>query len=183
MIPITTSVSRVRPTDTLDTSGETLLRRVEHIHRDRAPRQVITASHFKVAGDLSLIDSLPLRRRGSAEVELHYFQHGGPVSDLELVCDFASCRLLPDLQAQLADNTADPEFSRIYPNGMHWQDGQKRWCFVAFYWLGDKRWVTIDRHNDDQNWLKLFWFGGVDMTTFKMTLLIRPLAFFRLFVR
>jgi len=155
--------------------GLILRRRVEGINRRCQPQKIITSRFKAVAGYLSLVDTLPLSR-GAEAVELHYFHPHEQLSDLELQLALSSGGLSSDPLAQLWDNINHPEFSKAHPNGFHWPDS-RGWRFMAFYWSEEKPCVTVDQHNNDQDWLKSFWFAGVlqPVSLFRPSLLYRLL--------
>jgi hypothetical protein len=107
--------------------------------------------------DPSVVATMPTGE-GPEDTELTYFRASRFLSDDELEREFDSRGLVPDPQAQAADNEADPAFADEHPNGTHWKNKKGQWCFAAFGQGDHGRYVDVDRY--DVVWLGDWWFAG-----------------------
>ena len=134
----------------------TVVRMVRNIRRSRTPMQAIDAIGRNKYVDDSIVATMPVGD-GPEETELVYFRLGRYVSEDDLAKEYETRGLVPDHQAQCADNEADPAFADTHPNGSQWKDG-KKWNFVAFRRRGGERGVLCGRGGGV--WFDGWWFAG-----------------------
>ena len=137
-------------------TANTVVRMVRNIRRSRTPMQAIDATGRDKYVDDSIVATMPVGD-GPEETELVYFRLGGYASEDDLAKEYETRGLVPDHQAQCADNEADPAFADTHPNGSQWKDG-KKWNFVSFGRDGDGRNVCCRRYGS--GWLGGWWFAG-----------------------
>ena len=136
--------------------ANTVVRMVRNIRRSRTPMQAIDATRRSKYVDDSIVATMPVGD-GPEEAELVYFHLGRYVSEDDLAKEYETLGLVPDSQAQCADNEADPAFADAKPNGSQWKDG-KKWNFVAFSRRGGGRGVGCVRIG--RGWIGSWWFAG-----------------------
>jgi hypothetical protein len=136
--------------------ANTVVRMVRNIRRSRTAMEAIDASGRRKYVNDSIVATMPVGE-GSEETELVYFRLGRFVSEDDLAKEYETRELIPDPQAQTADNEADPAFADNHPNGTQWKL-PKGYGFVAFDRLGGGRSVGCGRDGDD--WDGRWWFAG-----------------------
>ncbi len=137
--------------------SDPIVRRVT-VNRARSLKEAIDATGREQYLNNEVVTSAP--RGNSDEVEVIFFKLGRYVSDAELEKEFDLRDLTPvDPHSLTAINQADPTFADNHPNGTHWQDADKKWCYAAFgrYVVG--RDVRVLRGGGD--WNDSWWFAGV----------------------
>lgn len=138
-------------------NGQAIIRTVKNIRRNRTGLQALAATSCVICGEDSAIRSLQTGR-GPEEVELHYFppskQH---LNNDELALEYEMRGLIPDPQAQIADNEAGTGFAGIGTNGTQWKNSQGDWCIIIFSQSGGTRCVII---SSKWNLLNFRWQSG-----------------------
>jgi hypothetical protein len=87
------------------------------------------------------------------------YDGNGRLSPQELDDEYTFHGLVVDLQAQIEDNAANPEFADTMPNACQWKDAGGNWCYALFdCWL-DERGVCVGHHDD--GWDDGLVFAGV----------------------
>ena len=135
---------------------KTIVRKVKNIRRNRTAAQAIDGTGRIKYVDSVIVDTMPVGD-GPEEVELTYFRIGRYASDAEVDAEFETRRLVPDPQAQAADNEADPSFADSHPNVTHWKLPKGGYGFVSFD-QGDERYVNCLRYGN--LWNDDWWFAG-----------------------
>jgi hypothetical protein len=91
---------------------------------------------------------------GPEQVALHYFRlESGLFSPEQLAMEYARRELIPDPQAQIADNEQDPSLAHDYPNATQWRlsndtsysltfDENSVGCDHCTAWVGDDWWFA-----------------------------------------
>lgn len=102
-----------------------MIRVVRNVQRSRPPWVAINETNRIQYGNPGLLTTMPFGR-GPEDVTLHYFKPDRKIHDAEeLAAEFESLDLMPDLQAQIADNEQNPFFADKYKNYMQWNvDGK-----------------------------------------------------------
>lgn len=144
-----------------------IVRRVK-VNRMGTPEASISATR-RIQGfnkmtfvEKDVLATMPVGK-GPGEVEIVYFCLGHYATAEEVEREYELRGLLPDPQAQAADNGADPDFADQYPNCAQWNlaatDTLPSYASVAFgRWFGERhvevfrRWVGYNGG---------MWFGGV----------------------
>lgn len=111
-----------------------------------------------------VVDMMP--RRVGGTVKLFYFKpgpgvykKGGELSCEALAEEYKKHSLVPDPQAQIDDNAANPEFADNTPNACQWVDSCGNYCFVSFDSWDSERRVYVNR--SDRDWSGNWTFAGV----------------------
>jgi len=136
---------------------------VVNVNRVRSPRAALKASGRKLYVTDSAVDAIPCGTRD--KVRLVYFKcdpsayKNGRLSCDALTKEYEKRGLVPDPQAQIDDNTANPEFADTTPNGCQWVDTDGNYCYATFLRWDDERYVDVDRLDDD--WRGCWSFAGV----------------------
>src|SRR5258708_880592 len=96
-----------------------------------------------------------LKNEGPEEVEMEFFKPSKYLTNQEVLEEYKSRNLEPDLGALIKLLTQQPELleEKIYI-GIQLKDN----IFASFFRLGDVRWVGVDR--DASDWSVSDWFGG-----------------------
>ncbi|HPN81103.1 MAG TPA: hypothetical protein PK619_00300 [bacterium] len=137
----------------------TIVRTVRNIKRNQTVRQAIDATGRNQYGDDKLLATMPWGE-GPEEVELVYVRAGKQLSPVEQERFLAEHDLIPDPQAQMADNEQNPGFADKYRNGLQWNRDRDLISFVIFsQGIEVGRIVYVDRFRRD--WLGHWWFAGV----------------------
>lgn len=124
-------------------NGQAIIRTVKNIRRNRTGLQALAATGCVICGEDLAIRSLPAGQ-GEEEVELHYFRHDKQyLTHDELALEYEMRGLIPDPQAQIADNEAGTGLTNTGTNGTHWKNGQGDWCIIIFSQSGGTRCVII----------------------------------------
>ena len=145
---------------------EEVSKRIVHVvqvNRQRSPQESLDACGRVQYVDKKVVAAMP---RGTGEkVKLVYFQLGPeerksshPTCE-EVAEAYKKRRFKPDLQAQVDDNAANPEFADKTPNACQWVDAQGNYCYAAFDRWNVERDVRVDRRGSD--WDGRWSFGGV----------------------
>lgn len=147
---------------------EDIRRQVVHIaivavNRSRTPWQALYACGRKLYVNDAVVDAMP---RGTGEkVRLVYFKPDPSAYKKDwLLCDALDAEykkrgLVPDPQAQIDDNAANPEFADATPNACQWKDGDGNYCCAMLIRWSDERRVYIRRIDDV--WGGRWTFAGV----------------------
>ncbi len=136
----------------------TIVRMVRNIRRNRSAQQTITDTGRNEYLTDSVVATMPVGQ-GPEEIELVYFRLGRYVYADELETEYEARGLMPDPQAQAADNEADPAFADQHPNGCYWDREDKKHSYLTFSRWNVERDVDCDR--DDSLWDDDWWFAGV----------------------
>lgn len=133
------------------------------VDRNRTPKQALDASHRVQYTNRTVVNAMLCGQGG--EVELVYFKpdpaayRNGLLSCAALAAEYEKQGLVPDPQAQIDDNSANPAFADKTPNACQWQDEAGNWCYATFsVWHGGRS-VHVYRYGDD--WLGSWVFAGV----------------------
>ena len=148
------------------TLAEELSKQIVHIisvNRSRTPKAALKAAgRIQYVTD-EVVEAMP-RGKGD-EVKLVYFKPDESVyKDGYLSCkalddEYKRLGLVPDPQAQIDDNAANPVFADKTPNACQWKDKDGNWCFAALGRCSDGRMVRINRRAND--WHGVWSFAGV----------------------
>jgi hypothetical protein len=97
-----------------------MVRMIGNIQRGHTAEQAVNAiNRIKHVDDRALV-TMPVGQ-GQEQVALRYFRlDSGLFSPEQLAMEYGRRRLLPDPQAQIADNEQDPSFAYDYPNATQW---------------------------------------------------------------
>lgn len=131
--------------------------RVVNIQRHLTSVQTIETICFETYINSESLDAMPAGL-GPAEVELYYFYLNTPTKQ-EVWQEYAARWLMPDPQAQVADNQANLEFSHDHPNATQWKDRQGNWSYLIFAYFFYQFTAGVGRGNE--NWKGPWWFAGV----------------------
>ncbi len=132
----------------------TIVRMVRNVRRNRTAVQAINDTGRVQYVDSSVVATMPTGD-GPEDVELTYFRASRYLSDDELELEFGSRELVPDPQAQAADNEADSAFADEHPNGTHWKNKKGQWCFASFDQDVVERLVHVCRFGN--RWHDIWW--------------------------
>jgi hypothetical protein len=136
-----------------------MIRAVSNIQRNRPPWLAIESTKRIKYGYHNLIATMPFGN-GPEDVVLHYFKPRRMILDPEeLAAEFESLDLMPDLQAQIADNEQDPTFADKYKNAMQWNLKGKVATYLAFRKVMTGRAAECRRRGG--GWGPGWWFAGV----------------------
>lgn len=150
--------------DRLMTPGPpNIVRVVRNIHRNRSARQTINdTGRVKysdvLSGYWSIVDTIPVGN-GSEETELIYFKLDKSVSNDQLAKEYQNRGLVPDPQAQVADNEADPAFADTHFNETHWPI-DNGWGIVTFYRNKGERYIGVGIIRDSRLLGPFWWYAG-----------------------
>ncbi|MDC1205372.1 hypothetical protein N8083_00815 [Candidatus Pacebacteria bacterium] len=137
--------------------------RIVTVNRARTPQESLDAYGRKQYTTKAVVDAMP---RGSREeMKIVYFKpdksayKNGCLSCQALDDEYKKRGLVPDPQAQIDDNSANPEFADTTPNACQWKDDDGNWCYATFGRWGGVRYVGVGRRDDgwDGDWV----FAGV----------------------
>lgn len=141
-------------------------KRIDHVvtvDRTRTPQQALAASGRRQHVTREVVDSMS---RGTGEkVKLTYFKPGpecyknGVISCVTLAEEYKKRGLVPDPQAQIDDNAANPDFADTTPNACQWVDAGGDYCYAAFRRWGGER--GVDVHRGVSGWVGSWAFAGV----------------------
>ena len=129
------------------------------VDRALTPQASLDATKRRQYTTQSVVDTMP---KGVGEkVELVYFKLG---EDGDISCEAfkAECDkrgLVPDPQAQAADNAAHPAFADVTANACQWIDEDGNFCYAAFSRFGGERYVRVSRSSF--GWDGYWWGAGV----------------------
>jgi hypothetical protein len=136
------------------------------VDRTRTPQQALDACRRVQYIDKKVVAAMP---RGTGEkAKLVYFKpdlsayKNGWISCADVAEEYKRRGLVPDPQAQIDDNAANPEFADEHPNACQWIDGKGNYCFASFDRFGDWRYVHVRRDGrDGRGWPGSWSFAGV----------------------
>ncbi len=134
------------------------------VNRARTPQQALDVSGRKQYVTRKVADAMPRCVGGKAK--LVYFKPGpecykdGLMSCATLAAEYKKHGLGPDPQAQIDDNTANPEFADTTPNACQWIDKDGNYCFATFDRSNVERSVYVGRYGD-RGWHDFWSFAGV----------------------
>ncbi len=127
------------------------------VNRSRTPSQAIRATGRVEYLNDAVVASMP--HVTEEEVELRFF----PLKVVTSASDYQKAiedrGLISDPMAVVAANEADPAFADAHPNGTQWVDVNGNHCYLAFRCWLDKRFVYVNRNEND--WLDHWWVAGV----------------------
>jgi hypothetical protein len=133
-----------------------MLRVVGNVQRGRTAEQSISAiNRIRHVND-SVLATMPVGH-GPEQVTLHYFRlESALFSPEQLASEYKRRGLVPDPQAQIADNEQDPSLAYDYPNATQWLVSNGTSHSLTF----DDGTVSCDRCNAwvGGDW----WFAGVE---------------------
>src|SRR3989338_3373343 len=136
---------------------------VVSVNRTRTPQQSLDACGRKQYVDKKIVNAMP--RCTGDRVKLVYFKpddsayKDGWLSCATLAEEYKKRGLVPDPQAQIDDNAANPEFADTTPNGCQWVDADGNYCCAAFdRWDGER---FVDVYRSDRGWHGHWAFAGV----------------------
>ncbi len=136
---------------------------IREVNRGRSPLEALKACGRKLYVTESVAAAMP---RGTGKnVRLIYFKPGpecyrdGLLSCVALAQEYKNRGLVPDPQAQIDDNAANPEFADTMPNACQWVDADGNYCCAAFNRWADERDVYVGRGGGD--WCDDWSFAGV----------------------
>ncbi len=137
--------------------------RVVFVNRSRSPSEALKASGHTLYVSDSVVDAMP-RGKGK-KVKLVYFKpdpsvyQSGWLSCAKLDEEYKKRGLVPDPQAQIDDNAANPAFADDMPNACQWKDNDGNWCCAVFFrWDGER---CVDVNRNDVDWGDRWAFAGV----------------------
>lgn len=148
--------------DLVETMASAIIRIVK-VDRILTHEQQLAATGRKQYVSADVVAAMP-RGEGS-EVTLVYFKpdesaydKNGWLSPAALTAEYEKRGLVPDPDAQAADNAANPAFADQTPNACQWQDADGNFCYASFYrWLGERH-VYVRRF--DRVWFDSWSFAG-----------------------
>lgn len=130
------------------------------VDRALTPQASLDATKRRQYTTQSVVDTMP--KGVGEEVELVYFKLGKNGEYISCEAFKAECDkrgLVPDPQAQAADNAVDPAFGDVTPNACQWIDEDGNFCCATFLRFGGGRRVHVDR--DSYGWDGSWWGAGV----------------------
>ncbi len=144
---------------------EELSKRIVHlvtVDRARSPLDALKACGRKLYVTESVASTMP---RGTGDkAKLVYFKPGpecynnGVISCAKLDAEYKKHGLVPDPQAQIDDNTANPEFADETPNACQWVDKGNYCCATFDRWYGER---IVHVYRNDVDWHVVWSFAGV----------------------
>lgn len=140
-----------------------LIIRIIKVNRARSPQEVLKACGRTLYVNDAVVDGMP-RGKGN-KAKLVYFKpnpsvyKNGWISCATLAEEYKKRGLVPDPQAQIQDNTANPEFADTTPNACQWVDADGKYCYAAFFRWSGGRYVVVNRYGD--GWRDDWTFAGV----------------------
>lgn len=139
---------------------EEVSKRVVHIvtvDRTRTPQQALDACGRSLYIDKDVVAAMP--RRSMEKARLVYFKpdssvyyKNGAIDSAVLAHEYKKRGLIPDPQAQIDDNAANPGFADDTPNACQWIDEQGNYCHATFDRSSNERGVDVNRRGN-------IWFG------------------------
>ena len=133
------------------------------VNRTRTPKEALEACGRKLYVTDSVVETMP---RGTGDrAKLVYFKPrpqcyvNGRLSPRMLEDEYTFHNLMPDPQAQIDDNAANPEFADGEPNACQWKDENGNYCSATFDRWRDERRVYVCRRGSD--WVGGWSFAGV----------------------
>lgn len=137
-----------------------IVRRVA-VNRVRTPQEAIGATGRNQYVTDSVVGTMP--RGDGEEAEVHFFNLGRYVNDLELDKEYELRGLKPaDPYSLAAVNEDDSAFADEHPNGTHWKDANGKWCYAAFSrWRDERRVLVAHVRRYDRDWYDDWWFAGL----------------------
>jgi hypothetical protein len=133
------------------------------VNRKRTPKAALKASGRNLYVTDAVVEAMP---RGTGdEVALIYFKpdksayKNGWLSCQALADEYKRRGLVPDPQAQIDDNAANPEFADTTPNACQWKDEDGNWCYAMFHRWNVERHVDVNRNDFD--WFGFWSFAGI----------------------
>ena len=146
--------------------AEEISKQIVHIvavNRKRTPKAALNASGRNLYVTDEVVKAMP---RGTGnKVRIVYFKpdssayKNGWLSCEALDAEYKKRGLIPDPQAQIDDNAANPEFADKTPNACQWKDEDGNWCCATFGRWNVERSVGVSRNGYD--WDDFWSFAGV----------------------
>lgn len=134
------------------------------VNRNRTPQEALDACGRVQFVGAAVASAMP---QGIDErVTLVYFEpdpsayRDGWLSSEALEAEYKKRNLVPDPQAQIDDNAANPEFADTTPNACQWADKDGHWCCATFARRFSQRSVGV--HLFGNTWSAGWLFGGVE---------------------